>query len=200
MDMNLEGLEHDRTRNTGKAPTHAIGSEFLSICVRALLLVALLAVCVISVPSVQATVTVTSATGGTAISADTTGGSYTALTGPTIAESAAGEIGNGTIILNAPANFNFNTGNPVTVAVNKVGGPSGTSIAVSGITVSTTQITITVAAGTEKDQLTWSGIQVRPTVPAQRYYHQDWNIQLYRQFSKLRNADRGRRRRDQTRF
>jgi hypothetical protein len=45
----------------------------------------------------SATVSVTAATGGSAISADTTSGCYTSLSGPTIAESANGVIHTGTI-------------------------------------------------------------------------------------------------------
>ena len=63
--------------------------------------------------NVFASVTVTPATGGNAISADTTGGSYTALTGPVIAEGAVGDIGTAgtdTIILNAPSGFEFDIG------------------------------------------------------------------------------------------
>src|SRR6266478_5328339 len=54
------------------------------------------------------TVAVTAATGGSAISADSTSGSYTTLTGPVIAEQVSGDIHTGTIILNAPAGFVFN--------------------------------------------------------------------------------------------
>src|SRR6185436_13092299 len=45
------------------------------------------------------------ATGGTAIPSSTAGGTYTTLTGPVYYEYASGDIGIGTIILNAPAGF-----------------------------------------------------------------------------------------------
>src|SRR5947207_2181270 len=91
-------------------------------------------------------VTVTKATGGSAISADTTGAAYNALTGPTIAESAGGTIGTGTIILHSPAGFIFNTASTVTATVSKVSGPNGTRLTLSSstATVTTTAITITV--------------------------------------------------------
>src|SRR5881394_3234119 len=111
-------------------------------------------------------VTVTKATGGSAISADTTGAAYNALTGPTIAESAGGTIGTGTIILHSPAGFIFNTASTVTATVSKVSGPNGTRLTLSSstATVTTTAITITVTVkSTEVDQIIWSGIQVRPT-------------------------------------
>ena len=47
------------------------------------------------------------ATGGSAISADTTGGTYTSLAGPTYSEIESGDVGAGTIILNAPGRFRF---------------------------------------------------------------------------------------------
>src|ERR1043165_9440374 len=55
-------------------------------------------------------VTVTAATGGSAISADTTGGTWTTLTGPVLTESSSADIHAGTIILTAPNGFLFNAG------------------------------------------------------------------------------------------
>src|SRR5205823_2749891 len=52
----------------------------------------------------------TPATGGGAISADTVGGTFTTLTGPTYSENANGNVGTGTIILNVPSGFIFDTG------------------------------------------------------------------------------------------
>src|SRR5206468_7669304 len=52
----------------------------------------------------------TPATGGSAIAADSATGTFTSLTGPTYSEDLAGEVGTGTIILNAPAGFVFDTG------------------------------------------------------------------------------------------
>jgi len=45
--------------------------------------------------SVFAAVTITPVTGGSAISVDTTGGAYTALTGPVISEGVTADIGVG---------------------------------------------------------------------------------------------------------
>src|ERR1051326_5064833 len=99
-----------------------------------------LGVAVFCVPRAFATVTVTAATGGSAISADATGGSYTALTGPTLTEGTAGEIGAGSIILNAPAGFIFNTNVSVTVSVTKL------SVASTIASVTPNSITVTVTA------------------------------------------------------
>lgn len=78
-----------------------------------------------SVNAVSATIT--AATGGSAISSDTTSasggtGAYTTLTGPVLTETAAGQIGTGTIILTAPSGFEFNTAaNSVTGTVSGAG-------------------------------------------------------------------------------
>lgn len=114
--------------------------------------------------------TLTAATGGSAISADNFGtGTYVALTGPSYAEGAAGDVTTGTIILNVPTGFIFDTGSTVTVLV------TGSATAADNIndlatgstisaTVSTTQITITItAASATANTLTWQGIRVRPT-------------------------------------
>lgn len=60
-----------------------------------LLLVIIVLFCLFGTPkNVLATATVTPATGGSAISADTVGGTYTSLTGPIISEGATADIGN----------------------------------------------------------------------------------------------------------
>ena len=105
----------------------------------------------------NAALTLTPATGGAAISADTAGGIYTSLTGPKLAESRRGQIGTGSIILNAPSGFMFNTGNPVTVTT--------TGIVLSNTTATVTATTITIGVktkSTKKATMTWAGIQVRP--------------------------------------
>jgi hypothetical protein len=50
------------------------------------------------------------ATGGAAISADTVGGTYTALTGPAYFEAVSGDVGAGTIISQSACWFRFDTG------------------------------------------------------------------------------------------
>jgi hypothetical protein len=123
--------------------------------------------------------TVTAATGGSAISADTntTNGTttWTSLTGPVYTESALGNVGTGTIILNAPTGFVFDTGG-VAPTVQLTGGPtaarninglaSGSTIPVS-VTSTTLTITITSSsnsgAGSANNKLTWQNIRVRPT-------------------------------------
>jgi len=123
------------------------------------------------IQEVYAAVTVTAATGGTAISADNYGtGTYTTLTGPTISEGANREIsaGNKTIILNAPTDFNFNTGQNVTATISLVSG-SGTCFAFSSATATPTATTITFTVsgidskGSQYCKAVFSNIQVRPT-------------------------------------
>ncbi|MEX2117372.1 MAG: hypothetical protein WEB37_10830, partial [Bacteroidota bacterium] len=123
-----------------------------------------------------AAVIITPATGGSAISADNTGGAYTSLTGPAYDESFSGNAGVGTIILNAPTGFIFDTGGTLpTVLVTRIsgGGPnsrninsvaSGTSVAATSVT--STQITFTItnaSNGGIYNRLTWQNIRVRPS-------------------------------------
>jgi hypothetical protein len=115
----------------------------------------------------------TSATGGNAISADTTGGTYTSLTGPVYTETVSGNVGTGTIILKAPAGFVFNTATPLpTVLITGAGGKSGNINGVAGGTaaaltsVTTTQLVFTVtksSSGGFANTLTWQNVKVRPT-------------------------------------
>ena len=122
----------------------------------------------------QATVTITAATGGSAISADGAAGSWTTLTGPIAVESSnIGGIGTGTIILTVPSGFVFNTNAAVTVKV--TGGSTaanninhianGSTFAPTSITASAITITITSAStgAGNYNTLTWQGIQIRPT-------------------------------------
>ncbi len=117
---------------------------------------------------------VTPATGGNAISADTTGGAYTSLTGPVYTEASLGAVGTGTIILTAPAGFIFDTGGTApTVRIigdskssrNINGAASGTALAMTSVT--TTQLTFSVTAssaiGGTPNTLTWQNVRVRPT-------------------------------------
>lgn len=111
------------------------------------------------------TATFQPATGGSAISADSAGGTYTSLTGPVIAEGTAGNIATGTITLTIPSGFVVNTGNTVLVSVTGTGSGSDVVLQSSTATVSATAVTITVDAsstGSRASTLTWSGIQVRP--------------------------------------
>lgn len=108
------------------------------------------------------------------VSADTVGGPYTSLSGPVVQEGAKGDIHTGTIVLSAPAGFEFNTtANSVTVGSAKTAG-AGSDLPVLftgnvtniAVTPTTNTITVTVAAADGggsgvRSKLTWSGIKVR---------------------------------------
>jgi fibronectin-binding autotransporter adhesin len=118
----------------------------------------------------------TPATGGSGISANAQGGTYTNLTGPVYTEIQSGNVAAGTIILNAPAGFVFDTGGTApTVLVTRVAGSganalningvaSGTSVAMTAITTSNLTFTITSASsGGVTCSLTWQNLRVRPS-------------------------------------
>lgn len=119
-----------------------------------------------------AAASVTAATGGTAISADKTGGAYTILTGPTITEGANGDIqAAGTIILTAPAGFVFNTGSSVSATTTRLAGSKACFTFASNKatpTASTITFTANTADGGGGNPVTtckvdFSNIQVRPS-------------------------------------
>ena len=101
------------------------------------------------------------------LSADTTGATYTTLSGPALTEGAAGDIGTGTIVLNPPRGFVFDTTAIVTATVSGAGGSGITLLLTSGVAVVTPNtITINVVGrdvGSKRSKITWSGIRARPT-------------------------------------
>ncbi len=125
-----------------------------------------------------AQVNVIAATGGGAVSADNTGGVWTALTGPQISEGATGDICGAplpsTIVLSAPTGFEFDTGTAVTVSVNRIAGNGPNSRNINGVRSGTTLATAITATtisfdltsctnGGVRNRLTWLNIRVRPT-------------------------------------
>ena len=131
----------------------------------------------------SATGTVTAATGGSAISADFTGGAYTNLTGPVITETDGAGMSGGTggggnsIILTAPSGFQFDT-TANSVTVNVTGSGTGNDAFINSansttgdsqsetFTPTATTITVFVTAASTGSRLsvfTFSGIKVRPT-------------------------------------
>jgi len=122
-------------------------------------------------------VTLTPASGGSAVPSNTApscgaAGTWTTLTGPVVAETAAAQIGAGTLVLSAPAGFEFNPAAAVTIRLTGSGNrnnninnrPNGTAMAT---TVTASTITFTVNAGqlsVVANTLTWQNIQVRPTL------------------------------------
>lgn len=125
-----------------------------------------------------AAVTITTSTGGDAISADTNIANgittWTTLVGPIITEGVTGDIGLGTIVINAPSGFNFSTTSSVTATRTNFSGScaASKSLQINGSTsqtvtptASTIIITITrPTTGTCLAQIIWTGILVRPIV------------------------------------
>jgi hypothetical protein len=118
------------------------------------------------VTSLMATVTV-STPANARVAADQLGRAYSALNGPALSEGATGDIGTGTIVLNAPPGFTFDPNAIVTATVTRIAG-TGAALALSNATAAVTTSNITVivtntdGSGT-RSQITWAGIGVRPT-------------------------------------
>ncbi len=114
---------------------------------------------------------ITVATGGGAILADTAqgaaGAAFTSLTGPVLTEAGAADIGTGSIILNAPSGFRFDTS--ATITLTPTGGGCDIDIGAGAATLNTatpaaSTITFTVAsASTAACVLTYTGVTVQPT-------------------------------------
>ena len=113
-----------------------------------------------------ATVSVTAATGGGSISADTAGAGFTSLTGPVLTESTKGSIGGGTIIFNAPTGFEWDTTSTsptVTISGDTTG---GTPLAISFTSRTSSAITFTATASGGANGggiATFGNLRVRPT-------------------------------------
>ncbi len=118
-----------------------------------------------------------SATGGSAISADTAQGApaaaFTHLNGPAVLEQDTGEFTLGSIVLNAPAGFHFNQAQDVTISLSGENCNSSNGIDLGsgrgvGIAVTPTESTVTINVGattrsSSKCRLTYSNLQVQPT-------------------------------------
>lgn len=107
------------------------------------------------------------AKGGEAISADDANTTYTALSGPRLREDYIGELSaGGTIILEAPSGFEWNSGSTPTATANPAFG-TGTTLAVSYTSITTGQITFTVNTASSgpgnPGEVTFGNIEVRPT-------------------------------------
>ena len=124
--------------------------------------------------SAFASVTITTATGGSTISADTntTNGTatWTTLTGPTIPETTFQAFPNtGTFIFNTPSGFSFNTSTAVTATITMNRGYGNLfHVYFDQRTPTTSTITFTLNArdggmNTTRCQVVFSNIQVRPT-------------------------------------
>ena len=116
---------------------------------------------IIPVASVYAVITVSPATGGTAISVDNFGtGNWTTLNGPSITEGGVGALAVGsTTILTVPPGFQFNpaVGNTSTTG-------AGCNLAGTlAMTSTTATYTVTTASTVATCVLTFVGLQVQPS-------------------------------------
>ncbi|MEK7214909.1 MAG: Ig-like domain-containing protein, partial [Chloroflexota bacterium] len=127
-----------------------------------------------STPFVIALTTVTPATGGSAISADTAADasspSFTTLNGLVFKEGAPAQIGLGTIVIKAPSGFTFNTSASVTatVAGATAGSCSTNPLTLASATSVASATTFafsasTASSGSDTCQITFNNIQVQPT-------------------------------------
>src|SRR5580765_3913014 len=157
------GLEYLRLRRKGdrRMKSFYTGSTILLAC----------ATLLGSLATVQANVSITAASGGSAQSADTASvggsGAWTTLGPITLIEGKKPDItaGSGvTLILKAPNGFEFNTAS--TPSISFVSGQDITSANVAVTDPSTLTITMNVAGTGGMDMLTIgaTGLQVRPTI------------------------------------
>jgi hypothetical protein len=108
------------------------------------------------------------ASGGEAISADDAGGSYTTLTGPRITEDVSGELSSGgTIVLNAPAGFEWDTGGSAPSVATQEAYGSSTALTLSFTSRTSSALTFTVGtesnSGSQPGEVIFSDIRVRPS-------------------------------------
>jgi len=118
----------------------------------------------------QAAVSITAATGGSNISADTAQNaaspSFTTLGNIVITETVATDFSaSGTLTLTAPTGWRFNTSATVTATGAKDSGPGGNELTaiVSSLTPSTLTLNIIVGGTAQLNHLTISGLQVQAT-------------------------------------
>lgn len=127
------------------------------------------------------TATVTPATGGGAIPSNTAPGcsatGWTTLSGPSVTELQKGDFQTGTIILNAPAGFVFDSAGVAPTVVLTAGDNNANknvnNVAVNAVmpvtSVTSTQITFTITAKTNStvmNSLSWQDVRVQPTTSA----------------------------------
>jgi hypothetical protein len=113
----------------------------------------------------QAIRKITPAIGGESISADDANTTYTSLTGPFIQEGFIGEFtSSGTIILNAPSGYQWNTSGTIGVTESPAfGGSTELDASFTSITSTTATFTIDVVSSTNPGQLQFTGLEIRPT-------------------------------------
>ncbi|MCG8373730.1 MAG: T9SS type A sorting domain-containing protein, partial [Balneolales bacterium] len=110
---------------------------------------------------------ITPATGGEAISADDANTTYTSLSGPFIQEGFFQELTfGGTIVLNAPTGYEWNTSGTYGVTITPAYGGL-TTLDASFTSITSTELTYTIddtsRSTSSPGQLEFTGLQIRPT-------------------------------------
>ena len=108
------------------------------------------------------------ATGGDSLSADDANSSWTTLTGPRITEDVSGELtASGTIVLNAPSGFQWDTGgaNPGATVAAALTGPTVLAVSYTSRTSSAVTYTVnTASTGINlQGEVTFTGLRIQPT-------------------------------------
>lgn len=129
--------------------------RFVAVTVASLMLMALLPAAVaLAAPTVTTLATAN-------VSADTAVSGYAAIPGPAISEAAAGELANGTIVLDLPDGFQFNSASG---SITK--SPAGCTLTVSSVSMATGTASITISGAPSTGTpctLTFNGLQVKLT-------------------------------------
>jgi len=127
----------------------------------------------VSINTAKAVATITPASGGSNISADTVGDSYTTLAGPILAESANAQIksnkGHAVITLIAPMGFEFDSSSPATITLignatpaNNINNLASGTIVTLNTTASEITFAITAQSESSANTLIWGNVRVRP--------------------------------------
>ena len=108
------------------------------------------------------------ATGGEAISADDANTTYTTLTGPRITEDVAGDLTlGGTIVFTAPTGYEWDTAGTLPSVTAQEAYGTSTLLAASYTSRTSSAVTFTIDAistvASQPGELTFSGLQIRPT-------------------------------------
>src|SRR4051812_40196621 len=117
-----------------------------------------------------ASITVTPASGGSAISADTAGiggsGTWTTLGAITISEAKKSDIGSGvaSLVLKAPAGFEFNTASTPSISWASGQDITAATILVSDSSTLTISLTVSGTSGFDTLVIGNTGLQIRPTL------------------------------------
>lgn len=125
-------------------------------------------------PTLSAAGTLTPATGGGSIPSETVGGTFTELTGPVYDEANSGEVGTGSIVLQLPPGFEWDTSTSPVIRVTRLnpGFPGGQNIndladggTIPASSINSQQVTFQIAeesSAQRRNRITFENLAVRP--------------------------------------